>query len=381
MELTPQFNAFLAEIRPTVRQKEDWRTGSKTLRDRLEADDDLKSIVVATFLQGSVRRATAVKPMSGKRPDVDIVVATTLDYTQTTPDEAMKKFVPFLDKYYKGKWRRQDRSFGIELSYVDLDLVITALPIDPSARRLVEALYRSDAVLTNDTLEDAPSWKLNKSWSSDAFTSAEIAANDVLTEAAAETWKPHPLWLPDRAVQQWGRTHPLAQIQWTSSKNQRCNRHYVNLVRAVKWWRLQNADDLPKYPKGYPLEHMVGASLGDGTQSMAQGVVEVFETMAIVWAHLAAAGDKPTLADHGVPEHDVLKRLEIADFKAFHAAAKDAADKARAALNDTDAQSSAEKWRGLFGPCFPLPPSGGGDRPKGFVTPGAPAQPKTERFA
>lgn len=140
MELTPQFNAFLAEIRPTVRQKEDWRTGSKTLRDRLEADDDLKSIVVATFLQGSVRRATAVKPMSGKRPDVDIVVATTLDYTQTTPDEAMKKFVPFLDKYYKGKWRRQDRSFGIELSYVDLDLVITALPIDPSARRLVEAL-------------------------------------------------------------------------------------------------------------------------------------------------------------------------------------------------------------------------------------------------
>lgn len=56
MELRPQFKEFLASIRPTDPQKENWRTGSTTLRSRLKQDDELKGIVVSTFLQGSVRR-------------------------------------------------------------------------------------------------------------------------------------------------------------------------------------------------------------------------------------------------------------------------------------------------------------------------------------
>ncbi|MFV0929279.1 SMODS domain-containing nucleotidyltransferase [Pseudomonas palmensis] len=122
MELKPQFTEFLAGIRPTIRQQEDWKVGSKTLRNRLEADEKLKHIVVATFLQGSVRRSTAVRPLGEKRPDVDVVVVTNLDYNRLTPKEAMDLFEPFLERYYKGKWRPQGRSFGIELSYVDLDL-------------------------------------------------------------------------------------------------------------------------------------------------------------------------------------------------------------------------------------------------------------------
>ena len=43
------------------------------------ADEDLKDIIVTTFLQGSYRRSTAVRPKQGKRSDVDIVVVTKLD--------------------------------------------------------------------------------------------------------------------------------------------------------------------------------------------------------------------------------------------------------------------------------------------------------------
>ncbi|MGE1610888.1 SMODS domain-containing nucleotidyltransferase [Pseudomonas monteilii] len=92
MELKPQFTEFLAGIRPTIRQQEDWKIGSKTLRNRLEADEKLKDIVVATFLQGSVRRSTAVRPLGEKRPDVDVVVVTNLDYNRLTPKEAMDLF-------------------------------------------------------------------------------------------------------------------------------------------------------------------------------------------------------------------------------------------------------------------------------------------------
>lgn len=379
MELKSQFADFLREIRPTDRQKEDWKTGSRTLRTRLENDDVLSGTVVATFLQGSVRRSTAIRPTGDKRPDVDVVVVTDIDYHRTSPKEAMDKFVPFLERHYPGKWRPQGRSFGIELSHVDLDLVITALPTDPMSRLALKQLYQSRSVQTTDSLEDDMSWRLNQQWQPTPFGTQTLALDD----APAENWRPNPLYLPDRDVGVWGRTHPLAQIQWTAEKNRLCNGHYVNLVRAMKWWRQQNSDTLPKYPKGYPLEHMIGHVLRDGTSSMATGFVQILETMRDTWRGAALYRQVPVLPDHGVPEHNVLKRLSAEDFSAFHAAIINAAGKAREALDTDDAQKSAELWQKLFGTKFPLPGPNGGDRKPGFfIPPTKPAEPRrTERFA
>src|SRR5690606_10592752 len=125
MELESDFATFLSEIRPTKNQRSDLQTGHKTLRDRLNADEELKPVLVSDFLQGSFRRATAVRPKNDRRSDVDIIVVTKLSEDEFTPAEAMDKFKPFLEKHYKGKWKAQGRSFGIELSYVELDLVLT----------------------------------------------------------------------------------------------------------------------------------------------------------------------------------------------------------------------------------------------------------------
>ncbi|KAK0332270.1 hypothetical protein LTR94_025579 [Friedmanniomyces endolithicus] len=240
------------------------------------------------------------------------------------------------------------------MSLVDMDLVITALPTDQNSRDFMTRLYRSQAVETLDTLEEARSWRLNEDWRpfvpSPFGDSRQIIE---LADAPREKWQPNPLWLPDRDADGWGRTHPLAQIQWTAAKNRANDGNYVDIVRAIKWWRQTNSDSLPKYPKGYPLEHMIGHVLQDGTTSMAQGVVQVFESMRDNWALLAAASMKPRLSDHGVPEHDVLKRLDVDDFKAFHAAAASAAETAREALLSQDAQESAGLWRDLFGSRFP----------------------------
>jgi hypothetical protein len=89
------------------------------------------------------------------------------------------------------------------------------------------------------------------------------------------------------------------------------------------------------------------------------------------------------MPDHGVPEHDVLKRLSLEDFRTFHKAASEAAARARAALDNNDPQESAELWRSLLGTRFPLPGPRGGDRVQSvFNTPTQPAQPQTtQRFA
>lgn len=381
MELNSQFNEFLANIRPTATQKADWKSGAKTLRDRLKNYEPIQKIVVSTFLQGSIRRSTAIRPLGDKRPDVDIVVVTNLDHMKTTPKEAMDLFVPFLEKYYPGKWVTQGRSFGITLAYVELDLVITAIPASGEEKNRLEQLYRSESVLTVDSLEEQTDWRLNKSWS--PVTSSWFQNNSSpVQDAPASEWKAHPLVLPDWEKNEWGRTHPLAQIRWTAEKNRLCNGHYINIVRAVKWWRQQNSENLPKYPKGYPLEHLIGNALDDGTNSMARGLVQLMDTFLVRWKDIYNHKSKPWLSDHGVEEHDVLARLSAGDFCDFYEGLEVAAEIARSALASEDAKESAELWRKLFGSKFPLPGPQGGDRNGGFTPPSKPADPqKTGRFA
>jgi hypothetical protein len=378
MELRPQFDTFLRDIRPSERNKEEWKRGSNTLRARLLADPLLSPLITSSFLQGSVRRSTAVRPTGGKRSDVDVVIVTTIDHNIETPAAAMKRFEPFLNEHYEGKWVQQDRSFGIELSYVDLDLVVTSLPVESDAQEAVSALYRSQAVLTDESIEEATGWVLNKSWDPTRAMDAAVA----LTEDSTSEWRDDPLMLPDRPIREWGPTHPLAQIQWAADKNRRCNGHFVNVVRSIKWWRHEHAAELPSYPKGYPLEHMVGYVLPDGIASVAEGVMKAFEGIRDTFRNDAAAGRVPTLADHGVPTHNVLKRLTVEDFGAFYIEASKAADLARRAFDEPDKDESGELWRKLLGSCFPLPGPNGGDRGRGFSPPSGPATPRqTDRFA
>lgn len=379
MRLQPQFLEFIRAIRPTDRHEEEWKTSSRTLRSRLTQDEDLKDIVVNSFLQGSVRRSTACRPKGDKRSDVDIVIVTDIDWNKEHPQAAMDRFKPFLDKHYKGKWEPQDRSFGITLSLVDLDLVVTALPTDPTIRDTLRRLYLSDAVTTVQSIEERLDWRLSRDW--EEFRGPFTTLSKI-EEAPEADWRPHPLMLPDRNVGDWGPTHPLAQIRWAAEKNRACNGHYVNVVRSMKWWRLEHQDDLPKYPKGYPLEHMIGSVLPDGIQSIAEGLTTVFETIRDRFVGHVALGVVPVLPDHGVPSHDVMRRVSPEDFAKFHAGVTAAAEKAREALDCDDAAQSGELWQALLGSSFPLPGPRGGDRTRGFETPAVAATPRpSERFA
>jgi hypothetical protein len=350
MELQTYFSDFLSNIRLTKAQRDDCITGHKTLRDRLFADETLKPILVSSFLQGSYRRATAVKPKLSKRSDVDVVIVTKLSHDDYTPDEAMDLFLPFMEKHYSGRYHKQGRSIGIELSYVDLDLVITAAPSEAQQNILM-----SKSVTAVETPEDVLDWRLSPYWippmerNSSSLTLIEKA----LKEAE---WQLEPLLIPDREAETWEQTHPLAQIQWTWTKNRATNTHYVNVVKALKWWRRLLPPEEQQYPKGYPVEHMIGASCRDGITSVAQGVTEALEDIVSRYAYYAMNGLIPNLPDHGVPNHNVLHRLTVEDFKWFYSQCETASQTARNALDAPTTVESAELWRKLFGSEFPEPP-------------------------
>jgi len=337
----------LSGIRLTDAQRRDLITGHKTLRDRLTSDPELKSIIINTFLQGSYKRSTAVRPLNDKRADADVIVVTNLDKSKLTPEQAIAKFIPFVDKYYKGKYRIQGRSIGIELSYVDLDIVITSAPsvVDTD-------LLKSASVNTSLSLEDFNStydWKLIKAW-------AEPVSGRMmsLSEAAKKEpeWKMEPLWIPDRDAKKWVETHPLEQIRWTRDKNKNTNTHYINVVKALKWWRILKVTDI-KHPKGYPVEHMIGNNCPDGVTSVADGVCLSLEAIVKNYALHRAVGTKPSLQDRGVPEHDVWKRVSVEEFKKFYDHVRTYAKIAREAINAKTLKEQVEKWREIFGEKFP----------------------------
>lgn len=354
MELPSYFTDFLTKIRLRDDQKKDLKSGHKTLRERLESDDAIAPLFVDTFLQGSYRRSTATRPMGeDAKADVDVIVVTSMDSASVEPDDAMNEFVPFMEKWYKGKWEKQGRSMKIELSKVKLDLVITSAPSEAN-----RAALKSDSVRTDAELEEAPDWRLVQSWVAPERRSWD-GVGLLLKRAAQEPeWKLEPLLIPDRDVKEWKPTHPLEQIRWTSAKNALCNGHYVNVVKALKWWRLLDRPDT--YPTGYPLEHLIGATCPDGITSVAHGVTLTLEAIRDQYRGYIDLKTVPTLCDHGV-QHNVFARITADEFSAFHARVTEAAQWARAALDSTDVTESATKWQKLFGSRFPDGPDRGGD--------------------
>ncbi len=381
MELPTYFKDFLTDIRPTENQRNEMKTGHTSLRDRLRGHESVKDFLISDFLQGSYRRSTAIRPKGDNRSDVDVIVVTNLDENNYTPQEAMDLFIPFLEDHYKDKWKFKGRSIGINLSYVDLDMVITSAPSEADVEKL-----RSKSVRFISDIESEPDWVLNDLWVPRDERSNYNAIFNTKTAASQAEWKLEPLRIPDREAEEWDDTDPLEQIKWTVGKNALCNSHYINVVKALKWWRRVNDEVLPKYPKGYPLEHMIGDCCENGIASVAAGVTLTLEEIVRRYADDAARETTPFLGDRGVPRHNVLHRLSGEDFKKFYDKVKEAAETAREALDEQDKAKSVELWRKLFGSKFPECRDNGGNggsdsSSKGYTPPTRSSRPTGGNYA
>ena len=341
MDLNTQLKELVSEISPTNTQQDALKAAHIRLRERLMADETLKPIIVGTFLQGSYRRHTAVRPEQGEKLDVDVVAVTRLDRHDYTPQQALNLLRPFLDKRYPGRWKFKGRSVGIEMSGVKMDLVLTSAPSQALARYLQE--------MPAEEL-DSGHWLLNTD----------------------DQWKHEPLWIPDREAHNWQRTYPLAQISWTHQKNRATNGHYTPVVKLVKWWWQQNQRPEQKHPRSYPLEHIVGDCCPNGVTSLAQAFTETLENIRNQYGP-ARAWVSP---DRGVPEQNVLKRINNVDRVNFHGKVSAAARKARQAVQSTDEGESARLWQDIFGSRYPVRKT-----QRGFTPRQQPGQVRGNRFA
>ncbi|WP_437950753.1 hypothetical protein WME98_08015 [Sorangium sp. So ce296] len=351
MEAHSYFTDFLQHIRPSDEERQALKDGHIMLRERLDEFEPLKPAIVTTFLQGSYRRSTALRPAPNRRSDVDIIVVTRLHENEYDPAAALELFKPFVEKYYKSQYRIQGRSIGISQRHADLDLVITSAPPE-SVMGILPDEGREDEPLEEET----PAQKLKKAKQSVA-------------------WKETALRIPNREAKRWEDTHPLVQLEWTREKNASTNGHFVNVVKAIKWWMYDRHADVGA-PRGYPLERIVAECCPDGIESVAEGTTKTLESIVEKFTF-----GKPVLPDHGC-HPDVLHRITPGEFHYFHGLATRAARIARSALDAPVLEDSVRLWRELFGEKFPDTPPGEGRGQKGGFSPRKdPTVPGSGRFA
>ena len=135
------------------------------------------------------------------------------------------------------------------MSYVDLDIVPTSAPSESET-----GVLQDEAIISEYTIEDFEQKFFVKSLNHDLL---ESTYNIFCKSLDEPQWKSEPLLIPDRDAGTWERTHPLEQIRWTVKKNKDCNAHYINVVKALKWWRKIKYPEM-KHPNSYPLEHFIG---------------------------------------------------------------------------------------------------------------------------
>lgn len=192
---------------------------------------------------------------------------------------------------------------------------------------------------------------------------------------------------PHRDAKIWQQTHPLEQLRQTRDKNARTEGHFVNVVKAFKWWWRIAAPEAEQ-PKSYPLERIVWECCPDSIRSVASGLTETLEQIVIRFEFAAASETTPVLCDHGTSQ-DVLKRISGEEFGRFYELVVPAAGAAREALEEPDKAKSARLWGDLLGSEFPSPPEGtgdpdgskGGGTPGGYSERGGPSVLGTGRFA
>lgn len=295
MPTIPQarFTEFLSDIEPSTTTKSNASSAHTELRDFLKDDEDFKEYHKSTFLSGSYKRDTAIRPRTKNgqtnRPDVDIIVVTT-HTCYDNPKEVVDLLYKTLKKEYPNI-RRQARSVGIESSKADMDVV----PIIPDGTMYL---------------------------------------------------------IPDRKQERWLSTNPPKHTTWTTETNETAGGRFKPLVKLMKWWRRENPT-VSKKPKGFVIECITAECMDYEETYYGELFVKTLEEIVEKYKTHHVLGTVPNISDPGVPGNFVTDGITTTAFTGFYNKANSHAELGRKALDETDPEEATKLWRQIFGDRFP----------------------------
>ncbi|MGA8475515.1 MAG: hypothetical protein WB681_10615 [Candidatus Cybelea sp.] len=296
--MTPnaRFTEFLQDIEPSATTTSQAISAHQSMRDFLAKHTALSKRHVKTFLSGSYKRCTSIRPRTEGgvtlRPDIDIIVVTDHGKDDCPKGVLDELYTAIGDGY--DDIRLQTRSVGVVTTKADMDVVPIIEPYGEGGG----------------------------------------------------------LFIPDRALVEWLPTNPPAHTEWTTDINNDSGGRFKPLVKLFKWWRRQNPTS-GRHPKGFVIECIVAECMDRQETHYGQLFVKTLERIVSKYNLFLSLGMVPNIADPGVPGNSVTSNISLEDFKSFHDLTREHAMTARAALEDPDAEESTRLWRQIFGSRFP----------------------------
>jgi len=298
MATKKQFLDFLKDIEPSPTTKSDASSAHTSLRKFLRDHEDFKKVHIDTFLSGSYKRDTAIRPriIDGKltKPDIDIIVVTNHSLNDGPKDVISLLRDTLSEADYDFVDPPNTRSVGIYTDKVEMDVVPIIAP-----------------------------------WGMDST-----------------------LYIPDKKLGEWLVTNPPQHTLWTTKINDASGGTFKPLVKLFKWWRRENPT-ISKRPKGFVIECIVAENMKYGEDSYEDLFLDTLENIVNKYAISILLEIVPHISDPGVPSNSVTSGMSFDAFKGFYNKVKEHLEIGRNAQKEEDSEKELKLWRQIFGERFP----------------------------
>ncbi len=296
MILKSSFVDFLDKIKLDETRSSKIQTAHNTVRDFLAEDTEIKPRFYESFLQGSYRLNTAVRPQGEGEYDVDVILS--LDLNNENGD----------------------------------GLLNATSVIDWVAGRLKESKTYKDKV--------KPKRKCVRINYVDGF-------HMDITPAHCSGGTDGVLLVPP----DWRQSHPKGFREWCVARHSASDSNFYPVVKMMKWWRnIHFGDD--GSPKSILLTTIIGKHIPTKNISYDEALVK---TMENINSFLQANLSVPEIKNPSLESETLSQSWSLSDYRTFRDKFKLATETAMKALAEKDEEKTIELWNSdaLFKGTFP----------------------------
>ncbi|WP_022951184.1 SMODS domain-containing nucleotidyltransferase [Leucothrix mucor] len=303
--MTPntRFNELITDITPSATTNSRSISAHTSIRNSLESDSKYKDNVIRTFLGGSYKRKTAIRPVSknGKtdRPDVDIYVVVKGSDWSESPEDLINTLFSALNRNCTElkitKIKRNRCSIAISTDKAEMD-------VSPLLERNSDGYYR----------------------------------------------------IGNRNTGEWYLTDPEEHTTWSAKANSDAGMRFNPMVKMVKWSRREYPTK-NKHPKSIALEALVAKHMSSTETHYGQLLHDTFDDIINSYSFLRLIGMCPELDDPAIDGGNLLSGVSGEAFSAFYDKIKYFRDEAAKALATDDQDVATKHWRQILGSRFPSP--------------------------
>ncbi len=303
--MTPnsRFTEFISDITPSETTDSRSSSAHNSLRDTLVSDSEYGPEIIRTFLGGSYKRKTAIRPVTSngdtERPDVDIYVVVRDTTWTATPSELIEDLFSALERNRRSlnitRLKRNRCSISISTNKADMD-------ISPLIDRGSDGYFR----------------------------------------------------IGNRIAGEWYSTDPEGHTTWSAQVNKNASMRFNPMVKMVKWNRREFPTKF-RHPKSIALEALVALHMDMKEAHFGQLIYNTFDGIIKAYQFERTYEQCPYIDDPVVSGGNLLGGVSGEAFCAFYDKISYFRGEAKKGLDASGQGIATKHWRNIFGPRFPAP--------------------------